>query len=857
MSLLDPLGLFDNEYKFYAFAGSTSLYETLPDQFLSEILQESLDTTTPFEAHVAVQNTLNLDLFARAKKTMSYAQKGANPAIEGGYVRGFPEANLNIIKVDPGQVELALTRAIGDWDEIVSMSTGTYHEEFWVEKAMQDSYPSGLQWSGTAVDMDPLWHRNLPTIKIPVVNPDTGLNYSADNSPSINRMAPGWEWDDEEYYSGYIGRVPVALNRFKVTFPYIDNTGTAQEYTTGIFDISEAVSGEWIEIRYKLADIVYYWAYKIGSNDDPDLELYILSESKNAQFMPVAVIQHDRVWFNDDPDSELAKTTNKLLKYWALDGDQVVEDFLEAEAENPEQSGDHWDFHIHWGTPIRATGEGSKQYLWYFFQEMEDWSAQTADAYYEYLASADDPLNPVSYNYTKAQPISEINITEAGITGYNVDYRWSFINTVSFTGKFQKEDTNPLSETFGDMVDLQKGRVHKELQEWKFNLDPEYTQYIEDMFGPGTAIPTYPLSVLEGKPDSERYGYHDYVVLWRQRHDHELEEGDDPEVGRYDMTIVMGLSMQYKINTAESGDYRFRYAIPMLFGDEEETREFRIAMHYGVLQQVPRMKREEAIGEAFTATVFVVVVEKISWYQTSFWRWMIVSAAIAAIVLTLIYGPGWTKVVISSIASFLGGSAIAVWVATTIFYFAMSWIFSQAAITIAQEFGLLAAIIFMVFAAITMFSMQGGFQNIKSQWAHFQNAKGWMNAAKLLDAVRPIYDIGFQAYAMYQNDKYQQELADFMKDAKEKQQELNDAYANLTTPTWIDPLDIARVFVNNGAHETANTYFNRVLNTNPGLLGYEAITNFHKLALIPPKVTQSGTIVDALMIDLAEQRGEI
>ena len=99
---------------------------------------------------------------------------------------------------------------------------------------MQATYPGGAEWPGTDVDMGTLWHRDLETFKIPVVNPDTGLNYEADNAPDITRFDPAWDFEPDED-DWYLPPIPEYLNRYYVRFPYTDNNGDPQTYSTGEF----------------------------------------------------------------------------------------------------------------------------------------------------------------------------------------------------------------------------------------------------------------------------------------------------------------------------------------------------------------------------------------------------------------------------------------------------------------------------------------------------------------------------------------------------------------------------------------------------------------------------------------------
>jgi hypothetical protein len=838
------MGLFSSKVYYNAYAGSQSLFEEQPDTVESNILQTAIGNEGTMSG--AIRFAIATDQFARAKAMMRYAGRFMDPARNGGYVRGFPEANLNLVKVSSQQIEAALTRDIGDWESILYLKVGTYDEIFMVEKVFQDMYPNDFDFSeGTPEES--LWHPGLSEFDIPVVNPDTGEYYKAENDISILRIEPDWDWGDD-FEDGYQPPIPEYLGNYSVSFPYTDNNGDDQIWTTPV-SIQPYLSGDWIQIRYALNEVQYHWVYEVGSGLDPILESHIQRESLKAEFLPVAVLMHDKVWFNEDPDSELAITTNKLLKKMGTSGDTVREDFEEAEEENPEESGDKWDFFMHFAVPIDTRVRGSMEYLWFFFKELDNWESFDTQDYYDYLATLS------GNSYTSAQPINEINITEAGISGYNVDYRWSYIHTTSHVGEWEVTNTDEAKYGPGALRALRRGEVAKELYQLEQGIgtNPEYTEVVERAFGTGTDIGIY-------SEDPELGGYHDMVVLWRQRKDDELEPGDDPEVGRYDQMIVMGLSMQYRINTSEEGDLRFRYAVPLLFGDEEETKEFRIPILYGSILDVPVIHREEAIADGFTGTVFLVERIKVKWYQRSFFKWLIVIVAIVLVALAIFYPPFYAvlEAYAGAIAAAFTTSAFAAVVIYNLLLFAIGSIIAMASATIGQEFGSTAGQLFAVIAAIAMFRANGGFDNISKTWSEAVRNPGWATAFQFMQAAYPIYDMGFQVYRAHVLSGYEDELRDFLADARERQQQLKDAWDSFgPTPDWIDPMDLVNMFKRIGSAELANSYLSRTLTLNPGILGYEAIGKFPEIALMLPKDLQEGTVIDAMMQDFADQRGAV
>jgi hypothetical protein len=164
--------------------------------------------------------------------------------------------------------------------------------------------------------------------------------------------------------------------------------------------------------------------------------------------------------------------------------------------------------------------------------------------------------------------------------------------------------------------------------------------------------------------------------------------------------------------------------------------------------------------------------------------------------------------------------------------------------------------IFAVVAAVAFFYSAGGFSNISQSGTALMESPGWATATAFINATTPLYNMGWTVYSNYALKDLQGEMEDFMKNAREKQQELKDAYANLgDTPDWIDPMDLVNMFRRVGSSETASGYLNRTLNTNPGVMGYAAVSEFPQLALMLPKDLGENTVIDGMIDDFAKQRG--
>jgi len=837
------MGLFSSKKKYFAYAGSSSLFEGSPNTLDSTILTTMIEGGGMADA---VTWTINTDTFARSKSMMRYAERGADPAREGGYIRGFPTSNMDLVVVDPAAVELALTVSEGAYDALVTWRGGNYSERFVLNYLVQQNYNNSDYFAWGVAPDDTHWEADRETIQIPVIDPSTGVYYVIDNDPDFVKQSAELAGDSLLDVYGPDGLAQLALDprydgTYKVTWSYVDSAGNPATYTTDtLFDFSPYLTPQLIMASYLKGADTHYWIYEIDSGVDPVFEAAIDVENKEEEYLPVAVLMQDKIWFDADPDSELAITTNKLIKRLATSGTKIREAFEEAEAENTEeQQGDKWDFFVHFATPINTNVRGSKEYLWYFFNEMQDWQTTTWGDYYDYLAT-----QTVS-SYTTAQPVSELNITEASINGYNVAYRWSFIHTKDFAGSYTIDDplatggTRPLN---AKEIDID---IFERTDDTEFPQDPGYQEAIDDIFGPGTIVGL-------DSDDDEITGYHDFVIITRQN----PEDPDNPGVPQgYVRMLIMGLSMEYKINTLEdSGDYQFRYAQPKLFGTEEETKEFRIPMLYKSLKEVPTLHREEAVADALTATVFLVLVVKVAWYQTGFFAWLIIIIAVVIIIYAF-YNPQAIQAATAAIATAIGTtSAIVIWTIHVILSFAVGWIISTAG----QNIGGTAGTVFTIIAAVAMSYSQGGYRGLGDTFQDFMNSPGWATASSFINSVMPIYDMGYAVYSSSVLNKLENDMEDFTRSSREKQMALEDAWDSFgPVPSWLDPMDLVAVFKRMGGSELADSYYNRTLQANPGILGYDLISNFAEAAIALPQEPGQPSIIDGMFADFARQRGVV
>lgn len=601
----------------------------------------------------------------------------------------------------------------------------------------------------------------------------------------------------------------------------------------GYFDITPYKGKTLIQVRYELDSNrgeTFYWIYEVGSGANPELEDAIEQASVYLEYLPIGVLMHDTVWFDESDDEEWETTLDRLLKDISIDPYEIKEQYLEQQEED-DASGDAarsnaqtWDFFIHFAVPLKTIFRGGREYLFRFYQFLETKTWTTFDDYQAYLA------NPVG-----EQPHTRLAVEEGEIyTGYIARYAWSYIQEVTVEGSF----TPP-----GFSEPLRPRRL------WSHTYklgDSDYNEGLDWVHGAGNyAVAKTQLTGQE----------HSYTIVTRMNED-----------GTHTHILMMGPSMEYQINTSQepvgvgqSGyvDYQYRFIDVELFPDDpEEDSEFRWPVHMGSLREVSAMQREAALNDGLAATVFLVERVKVKWYQKGFFKWLIVIITVIVVILS------WQYQLLPSIAAAAtaatGATALGLWSLYVVMVFAIGFLVSFAGSLIGGRLGQLFVIVAMVLMAGGNLQSLNPFSQISSAWTNLTTAPSWGSAIQFLQATYPGLAIGQQIYNEMALGKLEDEMRDFIKTAKEKYEDLRDMWDSLQdTPSWIDPLDLARTFATSTVYEDPESFYYRTLHANPGSLGYDLIEDFTEMATMLPKTPGDPGIVDSMMETFAKQRGQV
>jgi len=822
------MGLFSSSTKYYAYAGSDNLFEDddHPNTVLSLMINGILgNTASPAEAIIT---GLNTNLYARAKSMFKYAGK------PDGYVFGYPTTNIIVYNITTALLRPFIEADVGSQIDFRTLHWGQFQnlnrQVFWIEMLINQHYldPWYFDWKPPLKDpLDTNWSPVDTTVEVPV---------------KVNEKAPTkdrWAWSNNQY------NVVVTGNLRQVSFPYEDVTYNNSKKTydpiSGVynllhpFDLTPYNNGStWIQVRYRIqgmGDQYLYWYYEIGSNANPGLEAAIAQAGVYMEYLPIAVLMHDTVWFDEAGWPEWEDTLDRLLKDLTLDPYDIKDQYLTQQAED-DASGDQsknnaetWDFFIQFAIPLKTQFRGAQEYLFRFYDFMRTKLSWTFYADYQaWLAGGK----------FGTQPASNMSIEEGVMyTGYIARYAWSYIERLDVAGSFTPPGwTDPLRP--------------RRLWSHTYELgDPDYNEGLDLVHGSGN----YLAASSQGSDEE-----HAYTIITRMNED-----------DTHTHMLMMGPSMEYQINTSQtpvgtgSGgyvDYQYRFVDVELFPDDpEEDSEFRWPVHMATLREVSAMQREAALADGLCATVFLVEKVKVKWYQKGFFKWLIVIIAIIVIILTWHYE--LLPTIAAAATAAVGATALGLWALYVVMTFAIGFLIGFAGSLIGGHLGELFVIVGMYMAMGGNFTNLNPFSKLSSAWTNLSTTPSFGSAMQFIQAVYPTLSIGQRVYIEYELHKLEDQMRDFEKTAKEKYEELQDAWDSLgETPNWLNPMDLVRTFSVSTLYEDPTSFYYRTLHANPGTLGYDLIENFTEIATTLPKEGQNIGIVDIMMQQFSEQRGQ-
>ena len=809
------MGLFSSSYKYYAYAGTSFLLPAEEREHTVKSLMLQAGISGQSSMAEAIKMGLQTDMYRRAMKMAKYAAK------PDGYPYGFPTVNVVQQYLPWADLEPLVEAELGFGVDVNSyyMDPPSTREWFWIEQGIQDNYNSWF--SG---DPSPLtkWYHLASEVPIPVENPDTGDYYLA---------TPAYD-------------VSIAGQNVTTTWHYVDKDGAPQTYVAPAYNMGLPPDGStWLMVRYRVTGEPQnfdYWFYELGSGLNPAIEAAVQEVAYEAEYLPIAILMHDTVWFDEQVPQNvvLEEGLDRLLKYLALDPYDIKEDFIDS-IENPDPDTpadqipaieDIWDFFVGFSMPLRTTDRAAREYLWRYYRYLKN---QTWTSFAEYNSWVAAPLGE--------QPQSNLSVEEGEeYTGYIARYAWSYIEEKTESGEFTPPGWDrPLKNRECWSEEYQLG-------------DPDYNYGLDLIHGAGN------YNVASSQPEGQE---HTYTIIVRQN---QLSEGGG--LPTWTAVLMMGPSMEYQINTSSTPvgvgaggyvDYRYRFVDVEIFPeDPEQDSEFRWPVNIGILKDMSAMRREPALQEALSATVFLVDKVKVKWYQKSFFKWLIIIIVIVVVILTYQYQLLGTVSTMASTALAAGATATAIALAAlyVTMVFALGFLISFAGSLIGGTWGQ----IFIILATIYLAGGTSFLSNIGTSWGSMTANFGWGTASAFLQSIGPVIQIGRIVVENRALAALESDMRDFTKTAREKQEELQDAWDEFGgKPGWLDPMDLVSAFQASWYVEKPENYYQRTLNANPGVLGYDMVNRFADLALHLPVDGNPAEFIVNVFQDMEKQRGAV
>lgn len=285
-------------------------------------------------------------------------------------------------------------------------------------------------------------------------------------------------------------------------------------------------------------------------------------------------------------------------------------------------------------------------------------------------------------------------------------------------------------------------------------------------------------------------------VLWKK-----LEDGS------YEGYEVQDLKAYYHINVSRG--YRVGIQDPPL-----------VPIDWKSLEDFKSNAKERILQMSLRATMFLAEehIEDVPWYKDTFFS---VIFTVIAIVITIIT---YQYELIPILATVLG---ISVYTATIMVNIVLGIMLTYATAGLPSEIQLLVAIFTVIYTVGT---------NVNWNWATLWKSftvNTFGSVTKLLESISDVYSY-IKQYSF--RDDYQQLMWDISREnqsIQEKQQELQDAYLALNTPSDINPWDLVETSTIIPA-ETYNEFLARTSWKNAGAESLAMIHNFYKIALTLP-----------------------
>ena len=596
-----------------------------------------------------------------------------------------------------------------------------------------------------------------------------------------------------------------------------------------------------------------YWYYDPSTRKYPKLST---SQSSKKYYLPVAILMQDKKWF-DKLGSKQASTTRRLLRKIHLKADDIKKEIENAEISESNKI-EKYDVFVHFALDIGEYGWTNKfdrkefkrqqpgnEYIFQYFHSanyVRNWGMNT------FFSKASRHVDKLINLYSSKDPDSpkyDRNPTSSGTTTHGPDTR-GLTSTYTGSGKLTATEAGLIASgvvpteanirsastsfnngsgthTVGGISDRGDTGI-PDLEAFSFeDLPYQIISLITGgRYGFVHVVKFYAVEhFYTTNPDSDPPGLLQYINLissyprqyqaWFPYYPRGRKFTRDLGSGKYEVIILYGLSGEYTINTSQGERFAEGNVIPI---------------HEEPLERLNSRTQETVLQASARATMFLVHEEKhrVKWYQKGLFKVLFVALTIVVVFLTKQY------YLMSWAAAIAGGSAL--FLKVLLIKLAVSFLVAfTSQFVLGDELG-------MIFALAVGFYLGGGINmtNVGDNlWSTLKN-KVMGDPVTLLKNVSDVYMKRKQIMVSNELKQLQYDMESWLKDYREREEELEDLYYQLK-PNWIlSPLDITTKGNEMFYLEEPDRFYERTAaNKNPGVKSLDLISRFYQICLKLPE----------------------
>ena len=281
----------------------------------------------------------------------------------------------------------------------------------------------------------------------------------------------------------------------------------------------------------------------------------------------------------------------------------------------------------------------------------------------------------------------------------------------------------------------------------------------------------------------------------------------------YDEYIIHGPIVRTKIRALDESKWVYRHLVTedAESGETGDPRQgFFFPVSFTIADNLNIIHNDTMIYDSMMLVIYAADIEVIKWYEKGIFKILLqIIIVVAMVVLTLAFGPGaltFMNVVTNSLIALV-----------------TSFVVSIALDLLVELVGGKLAVLIAVVAVLVKAYL--------GNWAGFADLPF---AEQLLQATQLITKV-VNTYTSVSGSVLEQEVEDFLKDAKERQEEIDEKNEWLEGDSSIDPLYIQREVAIQDPYEDPSDFYERTIHIgNPGVLSLDAIQGYVDSKLLLP-----------------------